>query len=279
MRWRVLFVVVLATTAGCSAIGGGGKDPSTVTPAPVPTDAPESGPGATVAPGVWADGRIDVAVLVGAQEDVLANQSFRWRAERNWIGTVGNVTSSSNTFDVIVLENATRFSRDATMFLNHPKDAFYSRYSQYANASVQFARAQAYSWGQTRYDRSAIIPGHDRFVSSTTAAVGRYLNVETARVDRVSVDGRTLYRIVGRNPAGLGGSTMENYSVRAYVTPDGLVWNLTASYTTIQAGSVEQVRYHFEFEQVGDVTVAQPEWVETARSRYANGTTRPIEGR
>ncbi|WP_158853323.1 hypothetical protein [Halorhabdus sp. CUG00001] len=277
MRWRVLFVVVVATTAGCSAIDGGAADPSTVTPVPVPDEAPESGPGATVVPGVWADGRVDIGLLADAQAAVLANRSFRWRAERNWTGTVGNVTSSAETYDEIALENETRFSRDATMFLTHPKDAFYARYSQYANGSVQFARAQSYSWWRARYDRSPVVPNRDRIVRSTTAAVQRYLTVETVRVDRVSVEGKTMYRLVGRNATGLGGSMMENYSVRAHVRPDGLVRNLTASYTTVQAGSTEHVRYRFTFSQIGTVTVRQPPWVETARSRHENGTTRPIQ--
>jgi hypothetical protein len=275
MRWRALFVAVLATTAGCSAIGGSGETPSTLTPAPVPTDAPESGAGATVAPGVWADGRVDVDVLVDAQQAVLANRSFRWRAERNWTGTVGNVTSQSTGQQLVVVENATRYYRDATIFLNHPNNRFYTRFSEYANGTDRFVRARAYSWSQTRYDRMSVSPGRNRLARSTTAAVRRFLSVKSIRVERVQNGERPLYRLSGQLAGEAWGPSVRNYSVTAYVRADGLVRNLTATYTSIQAGSVEHVRYHFAFERIGNVTITRPAWVETARVRIENGTATP----
>lgn len=274
MRWRVFFVVVVAATAGCTGFGGGGADHTTLTPAPVPSDVPQSGPGSTLAPGVWADGRVDPGRLAEAQRTAVGEESFRWVATRNSSGSVGNVSTRSQAFDVIVLENATHFSRNATLTSGHPVDRFYRLYSEYSNGTYHFVRATSYYWDGTRYDISAADPSRERLVNATALATERYLSVESTRVEQVTEDGTTLYRITGKNAVGVGGPSVQNYTVTAFVTPAGLVRNLSARYRIVQGGSVEDVEYRFAFEQIGNVTVAQPSWIDSAHRHADNGSTR-----
>jgi len=106
MRWRVTGVVVLLVLAGCGGLDGPAGT-ETLTPAPVPADAPDEGPGATVAPGVWADGRLDAEVLAAAHRAAIEDAAFVWRASRTRAGRLGNVSTRTESHEEIAVVNDT----------------------------------------------------------------------------------------------------------------------------------------------------------------------------
>ncbi|WP_135663459.1 hypothetical protein [Halorhabdus rudnickae] len=266
MRWRILAVALLAVTAGCNAIGGS-EDRTTLTPAPVPEDPPEDGPGSLLAPGVWADGRVDPGQLAKGQRAALENRSFRWLSTQNRSGQVDNVTAGSPSHYLIVFENGTRYYRDTNQIADHRSEYVYSHLSVYANGTHQFVRARAFTAAGTEYTRTPVTLSAYRHIRTTTEAVEKYLSVETTTIETVTNEGRTRIRIVGEGAGPLWSDTVRDYTVRAQVTPSGIVTDLSAHYQTVTDDSVESVDYRFTFQQLGNVTVTQPEWLPEARNR------------
>jgi len=270
MWWRVLVVAVLVGTAGCTTLTGS-EEAETLTPAPVPSDVPEGGPESMPAPGLYPDGEIDLTWLVDAHQDALANQSFAWRATRNWTGQVGNVSSDVDSFHVIAVESPTRYVRDTDQAIGHLSQSIYSRFSEYGNGSYRFVRADEFTSAGTEYARMPVSNASYRLIQQTTVPIFQYLNVDAATLEAVQVDGETRYRVEGHTIPDTVGATVSNYTVTADVTPDGLVWNLSTQYTLTNGDSVERIEYAFQFEQIGNVTVDEPSWVAEARANVSAG--------
>lgn len=269
MRWRLAVVVVLGLTAGCTTLGGGGET-TTLTPAPVPSEPPESGPGSTVAPGVWADGQIDAETLADAHRTAMRNRSFVWRTHRNFSATVANVTRQTTTRRLLVVENRTRYYRDVRSPADPWADPGFTRHSEYSNGTARFIRRDALEWYEERYYRAPVTPRGPALTNATAAPIERYLDVETVTVTTIANDSGPRFRLVGRQPAGTWGDSIRNYTVRALVTPDGLVRSVAVSFTFAESGSVERVRYEASFERLGDVTVSPPDWLPAARNQSAD---------
>ena len=262
MRWRLVAVLAVALTAGC--VGLGGETPTeTLTPAPVPTDIPDSGPGSTVIPGISADGEMDSTVIAAAHRDALGNQSFVWRSQTDRTGRVGNATTRTGSYEVLVVENATTYYRDTDTEVGREDGSriYYPQYTEYADGTYRFTRALAFTWDRVRYERKPATERYDRFAKTTSRAVERYLNVASVRVEAMSVDGDRVYRLTGQRAARAWGGSIRNYTVRAHVTAAGFVRNLSARYERVRGTSVERFHHQFSFETVGNVTVERPDWV------------------
>ncbi|WP_136687323.1 hypothetical protein [Halorhabdus amylolytica] len=274
MRWHVLAVVVLLSFVGCSAIDGS-TETETLTPAPVPTDVPADGPGATVAPGVWADGRLDVTVLVDAHRNAVEDRSFVWRETHGRSGETGSISTKVSTYEKIVYVNDTFFYRDTDEGVNRTNNTllFYTRYSEYADGTHRYVRAKVFNSEEMQYNRTPISGDGSRIRNHTVDPVRRYLNVTSVDVRPVTVGGDRYYRLVGTELRSMSGGDEWDYSVTATVTPSGLVRNLSARYTLSNGEENETFRYRGTFERLGDVDLEQPNWVQAAENRTADGTT------
>jgi len=270
MSMRFLVVALLVATAGCTTLTGS-EEPETVTPAAVPTDDPADAPAQVVVPGVYADGEIDVSWLVDAHREALANQSFVWRATRNWSGQVGNVSSQFGTFQEITFEEGTRYVRDTNQDLNERGEPIYIRYSEYANGSDRYTRSIRYLSGEVEYNRINVSDSTARLMQRITAPVALYLSADSVRSEPVRIDGESHYRIDVRSAPDTVNTGISNYSVTAFVTPDGIVRNLSVVFTRSNGDAAETIRSQFQFEKIGNVTVDEPSWVADARANLTAG--------
>lgn len=279
MRWRVLAVVTLLTLSGCTGFLSGDDAAPTVTPAPVPTDDPDSGPGAMLVPGVYPDGDLQTDLLVDAHREALRNTSFVWTATDNRTGTVANVTDSVMALRRVVFENATRFYFDTNGRTDRyqGRRVYYPVYNEYADGEDIYVRALSTSWADYRYDRVTTDGSRSRFVRSATNAIERYLPVGSASIERIESAAGPRYRLTSTEPSETLAPLVDDYRVSALVTQRGLVRNLTATYTTERSTASGTTtfthRYSSTVTDVGNVTVSTPAWLSAARSHLANGTT------
>lgn len=288
MRWRLFGVVVLAVMAGCSGfIGGegGSESVSTLTPAPVPTDPPRSGPGSTVVPGVQAGGSLNVSKLVEAHREELMQRGFAWRIRRNRTGHVNGTTESVVKYRQVSLANATHFHYETNgrMVRYQRRRVYYSTYAEYADGEYVYVRGVSAMQGGIRWDRYPVSGARSRFVKPTTAAIEWYFDVEQVSVSQFTTDGEFRYRLTTTDvPASLNGS-VRSYTATAVVTPDGLVRNLTATYRTSRGsvwGTIWYTHvYSFRVTDVGNVTVPEPDWLGTAREQFGEPADPPTSRR
>lgn len=274
MRWRVLAVLVLATTAGCSGfLDADGSTESTVTPAPVPTDVPESGVGSLILPGVSADGSFDDDALSAAHQSALSEGGFAWRIERNQTGYLGNTTGSSMQYRTVTFANASTFYYDTNgrTVRSERRRVFYPEYSEYADGSDVYVRGRPVGQADYQWDRYTATGTRSRFVDPTASAIGWYLNVDRVSISRIDGDGERHYRLSTTDTSARLNETASNYSATAVVTPRGLVRNLTVTYRTSRESANETVRfthrYTYRLTEVGNVSVPEPDWLSTARER------------
>jgi len=273
MRWRLLAVVVLVSFAGCNAIDGS-TETETLSPVPVPTDVPADGPGSTLAPGVWADGRLDVTLLTDAHRDAIDDQSFVWRETRKRSGEIENASTEVGTFEEIVFVNDTFFYRDTDDEVDRTNGVpvFYARYSEYADGTHRHVRAKVFDSKEMQYDRTPVSDDGARLRNHTVEPVRRYLDVTSVDVRPITVGDDRLYRLTATETRATRGGGEWDYSVTATVSPSGLVRNLSARYTLSSRERNETFRYRATFERLGDVHLERPEWVPAAGNRTADGT-------
>ncbi|MFC7141623.1 hypothetical protein ACFQMA_17515 [Halosimplex aquaticum] len=274
MRWRLLVALAVVVTAGCGSLFGGDEraDPATdtLTPAPVPevTPTPEQWP---VAPGVTANAVADADALVAAHRAATANRSYVWRERR---GTTTHPNESVPLFDRTVarVESQTVYHVWTGQERVRLRTGLTSvaDYSEYADGTERIVRYRYV--GRSDFERQRRHPvdatAHRHIGLSAASAIERYLDVESATVAAVSVDGRRHYEVVGRNWSRPDDDRVTDYTVVAVVSPEGFVRSLDASYTVRSVGEPRRVRYTFAYEKVGETTVDPPEWdaEETDRS-------------
>ncbi|WP_275881954.1 hypothetical protein [Halorhabdus sp. BNX81] len=279
MRWRVLAVVTLLALSGCTGFLSGDEPVPTVTPAPVPTDPPDTGPGAMIVPGVYADGELEPDLLADAHRDVLRETSFVWTETDNRTGRVANVTDSTMSYRTVAFANATRyyFETNGRTDRYQGRRVYYPVYNEYADGEDVYIRALSTSWAAYRYDRVTAGGSRSRFVRSATNAVERYLPVGSASIERIESNAGVRYRLTSTQPSETLAPLVEDYRVSVVVTRRGLVQNLTAMYTTERRTRSETItfthRYTSNITDVGNVTVSSPAWLPEAHRRLANGTS------
>ncbi|WP_459194344.1 hypothetical protein [Halosimplex sp. J119] len=270
MQWRLLVALaVVVTTAGCGSLFGAngqssGPATDTLTPAPVPevTPTPERWP---VAPGLTGSGIADVDALVAAHRAATTNRSYVWRERR---GSTTRQNGSVPLFDRTVahVESSSVYrvwSGEQTILLRSGT-ASVANYSEYADGTELFVHYRYVGRNDSELQRRHAIHAnaHQRIGLRATDAIENYLDVESATVAAVSVDGRRQYEVVGRNRTTPAGDRRTNYTVVAVVSPEGFVRSLDATYTTRSAGEPRRVRYAFTYENVGETTVDPPAWYD-----------------
>lgn len=275
MQWRTLVVAALLALSGCSGLPGGEDPASTVTPAPVPTDEPGSGPGSMLAPGLFADGELDSDMLEAAHQEALLNTSFVWEETDNRTAIIGNLTDNSSSYRSVVFENRSTylFDTNSRTGRDEGRRVFYPVYTEYADGESLYVRALASSWDAYRYDRAEVNGSRNRFVRSTTSAVTRYLAVDSVAVETIESADGLRYRLTANESSSLD-QRVRDYRVVAIVTPRGVVEYLSATYEVERStatGSMNATyRYTSTLTDVGNATVTTPDWLADARSWLAN---------
>jgi len=265
-------VVCLVAAPGCSVFGGSDAGSvETLTPVPVtadeqtPTRTPDS-PSGSLPPGVWANGTVDVDRLVAAHESSLANHTYRWEFSYGVAGEGGpyatNVTWETRVGSDEFLVNQTSSELPASESLFVVDGTGYLR--SVTSQNVRFQTIPR--------------PGDHYSLAFSGAVLERFLTGVTVDVTTVQVGGQTYYRLYaadGEMPPQLQRetSTVQDYTVTAYVTPEGFVRTLVVDYDHLDTEEFRHVRARYDYTAVGSATVDRPVWV--ARVTPAPPATTP----
>ena len=253
-------VTALLVLAGCGTFVGGTSGPEsteTVTPVAVTTPAPATPtPSADPPPGVSANGSVDIERLVDAHESYVANRSYTWRFRytiARWNGTLEqNIT------------------RQATVgkerFLVEQTNAELARSQSLYVGDVGYLRASYY--GETKVERVSRPQDH-RSYAFAGDVVARFLTGVSVDVSVVERDGRTYYRLYtdGNDvprPLNRFSSEAWNYTVTAYVTPQGFVRTVAVDYNRQGRDGNRRITSRYDYSAVGSTTVTEPDWVSRA---------------
>ena len=266
MEWRLGVVVVLVALAGCNGFGGE-TSTETLTPAPVPSEAPESGPGSTILPGISPDGEIEPAVLADAHRSAVQGWSFVWTESYERRARFGSVTDRTQGDRRLVFESPTRYfySVEGSVIWRDSASILPAGGALYADGDSRYVRLTAD--GDVRYDRRPLDTAEAaRFRSLSAQAVERYLALDSVDVTPIQVAGERQYRLVGGRPAGDWSEQLDAFNVTARVTSDGFVRNLSVSYALGSNNSYRYVTYQFDFTAVGSASPTEPSWLTAARN-------------
>jgi hypothetical protein len=110
-------------------------------------------------------------------------------------------------------------------------------------------------------------PPQPEWVVDIDRYVYRYFATSEASVTRLSAGGNVYYRLQVRTPPTAvrrahNGSVVRNYSATAYVTRTGFVRSMAVSYDRYDGGVRTHIEVRFDYEKVGDTTVAAPDWID-----------------
>lgn len=260
MNVRVALVVVLAISAGCSALDTSGEATTTVTPAPVPQPN-ETAEAETLPPGVTGNAIVDINRLGGAHRQATNSSSYTWHSNYVVVRTLDNGTLNNTVRQGAYVENQSVYT-----YWTNRKEAeedqgfnYLGNYTEYADGKARYTRlAQG---NEYQYAELAPQPARRQVGQRAGASIIEYLQAENVTVALTVVDGERGYEITGTDYALPTAGQLRNYSVRAIVTSEGFVRSLNVSFTRMQGGEREMVTYSFAYTQVGNTTVEEPAWV------------------
>jgi hypothetical protein len=260
-----LAVVLLIALAGCGAVPFGSGTPGapaeTLTPAPVETEATAGTPTGTpiaapLPPGVTRNGTVEVDALRDAHGEVVNRTSYTWVLGYEANNSGGGLLNQSFTRRVAV-ENDRVLARqfDADREQNQ---------TLYVEGDAGYLRVDTPN--RTDYESVANPGGHQDYAVGTNA-VWRYLAGVDVTVDTVQRDGETYYRLYsadGPHPVSLRGPTsrIADYTVTAYVRPDGLVRTMVVDFVRYVSEREQRISIRFDYDAVGETSVVRPDWVD-----------------
>jgi hypothetical protein len=279
-RGLPLVVVALVLTAGCSGVFGGESPQETtgaVTPVPVSTDGGSptatptpTPPAARHPPGVTERGKVYATVLEAAHRDVLQDRSYTFV----WRGTLPNDTGVPKAFNSTVqVVNDTRYYEESLTAEN--------QWQQYGDDTGWYKR----SFNETRNEWNVTYSRSDevsRDALYATFATGFIPNDRNARdISVVERGDRTFFRLFFTEPPDRfgqpGTASVSNYSLTAYVTPEGLVRTtvITYDYTSNSTGRTHGANVRITYRDVGETFVEEPPWVERFKTMMVLGKVEP----
>ncbi|WP_226022532.1 DUF7537 family lipoprotein [Halomicrobium salinisoli] len=253
MVWRATLIALAVLLAGCGTVFGPSESRATetVTPAPVPDPATRN-PESAVAPGLTGRSVADADRLARAHLAAVANRSYAWTERRTvaWPEQNRSLVDRSR----LLVESERRYRYETRSQWSRVDAA------EYADGRYLYSRARGA--GGVRYRRVPATDATERFGGGAAASIRRYLAVENATVTAVRVGGERRYRVVGRAESIPALGSVENYTVRATVAPDGFVQTLHAAYTAADGDERRRVSYRFRYTNVGTTSVSPPAWVD-----------------
>ena len=245
---------------GDGASGGGapGNANGIITAAPVPETTPTPDPW-PVAPGVSANGVVNVDALVAAHLRAVRGQSYVWR---EWRGTSPNETVALALRQRARVEGEGTYTHWSvrTVGSRVPMEA---NYSQYVVDGAGYAEVPSYGLNRTVRRPVQATGATERIGTRAAVAIRLYLNRSPARttVSRTSFEGRRYYRVVSEGGPVVAVGTPSNVTVSALVSAEGFVRSLSVRYRRDEFDGTAWVRYEFAYEGVGETTVDPPDWV------------------
>lgn len=247
----VVCVLVLAVLAGCGGIVGE-DTPEPVTPAPVPTTE------APVVDGVTQDA-VNASQITANHERALENTSYTMRERIRARGTDGD----------------TQFFLNTTVWKGDDGRFHLVRFEPTQTVSGRINETRIWWDGNRSFFEYAYGTGPDTgFMIRQRAAVdveqddtiGRVLaGMRVTRVSRLPDGGAEIAGpITTRSAVPTAGAIDDprNASLRAQITPEGVVRGLAIGYDGTYQGNRTTVRYRLGFENVGTTTVDRPAWVD-----------------
>lgn len=255
-------VVALVLLAGCGGVSLGESGPETpektLTPVPLSangTDA-RTGTPSERPPGVSAGGVVDTRRLHEAHDSFLADRSYRWTLDYDLAGPGRAGAEFDQGFLRWAVVEPDRF------LVRQANDGELVNQSLFVNESGGYLRTVE---GNVTHNRTIARPGTSEEYVPSGQIIERFLTGMNPNVTRVERRGRTYYRL--HDSTGLP-PTMErlateisNYSVTAYVTPEGFVRSMSVTFDRSWGGGYERVSIRFYYEAVGSARVERPAWV------------------
>lgn len=273
-RGVVLALAALLAVAGCAGAGGPTAAELTVTPAPVPTDAPPT-PDERLAPGLTTAGVVDPLALAAAHAAVLRSATYEVSIEEVVVRADGSLIErrvvegrfAGPTRYRVRLERETSRGPDPTSSL-------------YANGARLYERLETTS-GTRYYVPREDLEGRPRWPEDPAGRptqrgelYAALVGSRPAYVGSTVVDGETRHRVVADGAVHASFlaaweyvDTIESFRFTATVRDDGLVVGYDLRYEATVGGEPWVVTRTARWTGVGEVTVDPPDWYPTARER------------
>lgn len=259
----VLAVVAVVVLAGCTGFVASERAES-VTPAPVPTEAPPYPPGVS-------DHRIAPSTLTNAHASSLSSNSFTMQTTERITTRDGELLSSQRWLQK-VSDNSTAFRgkyrQNGSRFRAGQQRA---DIDYWTNGSLAAAQYQDQTGTQTRFWRSE--DGDDSLGDlSDSLYIQAILSTVEMSVVRHGDDGKTVLRGTSfRNRSKfvtpLSITEPSNVTVRMVVRSGGVVVSQRIEYDAILDGRPVHVTRTSRVTAIGTTTVTQPEWVQNPTQR------------
>lgn len=259
----IVALAVLLVASGCAGtLPGEARDQQTssVTPAPVPAADAES-------PAWVVDGAVDAERLIAAHEERLADRPYRVTVTWNRIQALPNGTRQTVIRNRLAVVRPDEYALNVTASVRRGDRhrtvrptgvigvTLGSGTDAYADGSTAFVRVND---SDPRYERRA--PNVSRYESDVRGLLNWALDAEGSAVRPVDREGETWYVVSRREKPEKWG--VDEFEVRALVSPDGLVEQATVEYLEDEEAVTVEIRY----EAVGTATVTEPSWVAEARN-------------
>jgi hypothetical protein len=207
----------------------------------------------------------------GIDADGIANLSALWRAHRTVLNGTSYTLETVQTTDSVALGPARRTIRveNESRFLitGGPDDVGLV----YVDATGHYFREYELIEGRVTDVGRVVVAAHER--DPPVLAGSDALTTANGTVARVERDGRLFYRVHVTQLGQWTPSNVENYSMTAYVRPDGLVRTIALAYDIRGWGDQSRHFERYDYLRVGNTTVAEPDWVTRVERNRSAGTT------
>jgi hypothetical protein len=253
-----LALALIVVLAGCAGFGGG--EPTvdeTVSPVPVPTDAPEFSPGI-------ARDNVAAEVVAGTHERRLSETNYTFVSRQRVVGSNGTMWVTNRT-RAIANDRGAYSGRIDRRVNEFPLGRFaapieyWGNESVYASRRILSERTSFYGWSRSdETEEFTSLPLIERTLSATRLSV-------VERPDGVTLVGSSL-----RDPAELPSppylQNPRNVSLTVVLSERGVIsrWRLT--YDATLDDRTVRVRRDARLTDIGSTTVRRPDWVDAARA-------------
>lgn len=276
-RRAVVLLAALLAAAGCAGSDGPAPAGPSVTPAPVPTDAPPT-PGVRLAPGLSEAGVVSPLALVSAHTDVLRSNPYRVRLVERVERLDGTPVGGRLVEGTVVSATVYRLRVVRTR-----GNATVVEWERYADGRSLYERLV--TTGEPRYYRPRA--SFDDPAPAPEMLRGRPVQRDALYIALISsnpsyagaetVDGVRGHRVVATTasrPEFVAAweyvDEISSFEFAALVAPDGHVLAYELTYVATAGDERVRVVRTARWSDVGNASVAAPDWYETARERVGS---------
>jgi hypothetical protein len=237
-------------------------------------EAPDT---AALAPGLAADGVFAANRLAEAHAAALANRSFTI-VQSNTRYTNGTRTQNDRS----VLEygaGGRQFEYDLQQTDSRGMQNITSRYQRYADGDQVYiaeTRTNETSYRLLRAadgslsEPSSVFPNN---ATNTRGLVRIFVLVDTEVTSQRTVGGTTVYRVATPGLQTL--PPLQNISFVAFVAETGFIRSYQLEYDVARSTESVHIVANTTYRAVGETTVSEPLWVDTAQAALSNETMTP----